>query len=41
MNKTSEEINEILQERGSVSVSELTNLYELPTDLIQQVILLN
>lgn len=38
MNKISEEINELLQERGSVSVSELTNLYNLPADFIQQVI---
>ena len=37
MNKISEEINELLQEKGSVSISELTNSYELPSDFIQQV----
>ena len=37
MNKVAEEINEMLQEKGSVNVSELTNLYELPNDFIQQV----
>jgi hypothetical protein len=37
MNKIAEEINELLQEKESVSVSELTNIYELPTDFIQQV----
>ncbi len=29
MNKIAEEINELLQEKESVSVSELTNIYEL------------
>lgn len=37
MNKMAEEINETLQERESISVAELTNIYELPTDFIQQV----
>ena len=37
MNKISEEINELLKEKGSVSISELTNAYELPTDFMQQV----
>ena len=37
MNKISEEINEILQEKGNIAISELTNTYELPTDFIQQV----
>ena len=37
MNKISEEINELLQERGSISLAELTNSYELPSDFIQQV----
>lgn len=37
MNKISEEINEKLQEKGSVSIAELTNLFELPADFIQQV----
>ncbi|CAF0946717.1 unnamed protein product [Brachionus calyciflorus] len=38
MNKISEEINELLNERGSVSISELTNIYNLPTDYLQQII---
>ena len=38
MNKISEEINELLQEKGSVSIAELTNSYELPGEFIQQVI---
>lgn len=38
MNKISEEINELLSEKGSVSISELTNIYNLPTDFLQQVI---
>ena len=38
MNKVSEEINELLQEKGSVSIAELTNAYELPNEFIQQVI---
>jgi len=37
MNKISEETNEKLQEKGSVSIAELTNLFELPADFIQQV----
>jgi hypothetical protein len=37
MNKISEEINEKLQEKGSVSIAELTNMIELPADFIQQV----
>ena len=37
MNKISEEINETLQEKGHVSIAELTNNYELPTEFIQQV----
>ena len=37
MSKMAEEINEMLQERESVSVSELTNAYELPADFIHQV----
>ena len=37
MNKISEEINELLSEKGSVSISELTNIYNLPTDFLQQV----
>lgn len=37
MNKISEEINEMLQDKGNISISELTNLYELPADFIQQV----
>ena len=40
MNKISEEINELLQEKGSVTLSELTNSYELPTDFMQQVYLI-
>jgi len=36
MNKISEEINELLQEKGSVSIAELTNNYELPSEFIQQ-----
>ena len=38
MNKMAEEVNELLQEKESVSVAELTNIYELPSDFIQQVI---
>lgn len=41
MNKISEEINEILQEKGHVSIAELTNNYELPTEFIQQVRILS
>ncbi len=37
MNKISEEINEVLQEKGSFSIDELTNTYELPSEFIQQV----
>ena len=37
LNKMAEEINELLQERESVSLSELTNFYELPADFIHQV----
>ena len=37
MNKVAEEINEMIHDRGSITLSELTNLYELPTDFIQQV----
>jgi hypothetical protein len=40
MNKISEEINELLQEKGSVTISELTNSYELPTDFMQQVFII-
>lgn len=38
MNKMAENINEMLHEKGSVSLTELTNLYELPSDFINQVI---
>ncbi len=38
MNKMAEEINELLQERESVSISELTNVYELPAEFIHQTI---
>lgn len=37
MNKISEEINEMLHEKGNISISELTNYYELPADFIHQV----
>lgn len=37
MNKISEEINELLKEKGSVSISELTNIYSLPADFLYQV----
>ena len=36
MNKICEEINELLQEKGSVTIAELTNNYELPSEFIQQ-----
>lgn len=38
MNKISEDINELLQERGSVSITELTNIYELPADFLNQIV---
>lgn len=37
MNKISEEINQVLHEKGNISLSELTNFYELPADFIHQV----
>ena len=37
MNKISEEINEFLKEKGSVSIAELTNIYSLPADFLYQV----
>ena len=37
MNKIAEEINELLQEKCRVTISELTNLYDLPTAFILQV----
>lgn len=37
MNRMAENINEMLHEKGSVSLTELTNLYELPSDFINQV----
>ena len=39
MNKVAEEINEMLQEKSKVTISELTNLYELPSDFLNQVFL--
>lgn len=38
MNHISEEINQVLHEKGNISISEITNFYELPADFIQQVI---
>ena len=38
MNQISEEINQVLHEKGNISISEITNYYELPADFIQQVI---
>ncbi|RNA34867.1 E3 UFM1- ligase 1 [Brachionus plicatilis] len=38
MNKISEEINELLKEKGSVSVAELTNVYSLPADFLNQIV---
>jgi hypothetical protein len=38
MNKISEEINELLKEKGTISISELTNTYELPSEFMQQVL---
>lgn len=38
MNKVAEEINELLQEKCRVTISELTNLYDLPTSFILQVL---
>ena len=37
MNKVAEEINEMLQEKSKVTISELTNLYELPSEFLNQV----
>jgi hypothetical protein len=37
MNKMAEEVNELLHDRQSLNVAELTNLYELPGDFVQQV----
>jgi hypothetical protein len=37
MNKMAEEVNELLHDRESLELSELTSLYELPGDFIQQV----
>lgn len=38
MNHISEEINQVLHEKGNISISEITNYYELPADFIHQVI---
>ena len=37
MNKIAEEINELLQEKCRLTLSELTTLYELPTAFMQEV----
>jgi hypothetical protein len=37
MNRIAEEINESLSEKGSISMSELTNVYELPADFLTEV----
>lgn len=38
MNKIAEEINEILQEKSRITISELTNLYELPTAFMIEIL---
>lgn len=37
MNKISEEINDLLQEKGNLLVSDLSNQYELPIEFFTQV----
>jgi hypothetical protein len=41
MNKMAEEVNELLHDRESLELSELTTLYELPGEFIQEVNLLD
>ena len=38
MNKMAEEVNDLLQDRESLELSELTSLYELPGEFVQQII---
>jgi predicted house-cleaning noncanonical NTP pyrophosphatase (MazG superfamily) len=38
MNKLAEEVNELLHDKESLELSELTSLYELPGEFVQQVI---
>jgi E3 UFM1-protein ligase 1 len=40
MNKISEEINDILQEKGNILISDLSNQYELPIEFFTQVLFL-
>ena len=37
MNKMTEEVNELLHDRQSLDIAELTTMYELPGDFVQQV----
>lgn len=41
MNKLAEEINEALQEKSRLTISELTTLYELPTAFMLEVCILS